>query len=68
MAVGPPTAAALIEALADYAGPVVIDPVLATSRGGALWEGAPEQLMPLLRRATLVTPNATEAAALTGVH
>ena len=66
MAVGPATAAALIEALGDYAGPVVIDPVLATSRGGALWEGAPQQLMPLLRRATLVTPNATEAAALTG--
>jgi hydroxymethylpyrimidine/phosphomethylpyrimidine kinase len=66
MAVGPATAAALIEGLGDYAGPVVVDPVLATSRGGALWEGAPEELMPLLRRATLVTPNASEAAALAG--
>ncbi len=65
MAVGPATAAALVEALCDYAGPVVVDPVLATSRGGALWSGAPRELLPLLRRATLVTPNSLEAAALT---
>ncbi|HEY7371471.1 MAG TPA: bifunctional hydroxymethylpyrimidine kinase/phosphomethylpyrimidine kinase [Polyangia bacterium] len=66
MAVGPATAAALVEGLGDYSGPVVVDPVLATSRGGALWEGAPRDLLPLLRRATLATPNAVEAAALTG--
>ena len=66
MAVGPATAAALVEALADYAGPVVVDPVLATSRGGALWAGEPEELVPLLRRAMLVTPNATEAAEIAG--
>ena len=66
MAVGPATAAALVEALGDYAGPVVVDPVLATSRGGALWAAAPRELLPLLRRATVVTPNALEAAALTG--
>ena len=66
MAVGPATAAALVEALGDYGGPVVVDPVLATSRGGALWAGAPCELLPLLRRATLVTPNSVEAAALTG--
>ncbi len=66
MAVGPATAAAIVEALGDYAGPVVVDPVLATSRGGALWAGAPRELLPLLRRATLVTPNAVEAAALAG--
>ena len=65
MAVGPATAAAIVEALGDYAGPVVVDPVLATSRGGALWAGAPRELLPLLRRATLVTPNSVEAAALT---
>ena len=64
MAVGPATAAALIEALGDYAGPVVVDPVLATSRGGALWAAEPRALLPLLRRATLVTPNSIEAAAL----
>jgi hydroxymethylpyrimidine/phosphomethylpyrimidine kinase len=64
MAVGPASAGAIVEALGDYAGPVVVDPVLASSRGGPLWAGAPEALLPLLRRATLVTPNAVEAAAL----
>jgi len=64
MAVAPATAAALIEGLADYAGPVVVDPVLATSRGGGLWEGEAAELVPLLRRATLVTPNAAEAGEL----
>ena len=66
MAVGPATAAAIVEALGDYAGPVVVDPVLATSRGGPLWAAEPRELLPLLRRATLVTPNSIEAAALTG--
>ena len=64
MAVGPATAAALIDALRDYAGPVVVDPVLATSRGGSLWAGEPAEMVPLLRRATLVTPNADEAGEL----
>jgi hydroxymethylpyrimidine/phosphomethylpyrimidine kinase len=67
MAVGPATAAALIEGLDGYRGPVVVDPVLATSRGGTLWDGAPEQLMPLLRRATVVTPNAVEAGEFAGL-
>jgi hydroxymethylpyrimidine kinase/phosphomethylpyrimidine kinase len=66
MAASPATAAALVEALANFVGPVVVDPVLATSRGGPLWAGAPATLLPLLRRATLVTPNAVEAAALAG--
>jgi hydroxymethylpyrimidine/phosphomethylpyrimidine kinase len=66
MAVGPATATALIEGLRDYAGPVVVDPVLATSRGGSLWEGEPDALVPLLRRATLVTPNAGEVGELAG--
>lgn len=66
MAVGPATAQALLTGLAAYTGPVVVDPVLATSRGGALWQGEPRALLPLLRRATLVTPNAPEAAMLTG--
>jgi len=66
MSVGPATAAALVAGLADYGGPVVVDPVLATSRGGALWAGEPEELVPLLRRAALVTPNAVEAAEIAG--
>jgi hydroxymethylpyrimidine/phosphomethylpyrimidine kinase len=63
----PTGVAALVEALRNYEGPIVIDPVLASSRGGALFRGAPAELGPLLRRATLATPNAAEAAALTGV-
>src|SRR5947207_1754887 len=66
MSVDPATAAAVVAGLADYSGPVVVDPVLATSRGGALWAGEPEELVPLLRRAALVTPNATEAAEIAG--
>lgn len=66
MAVGPATAAAIVEALERYAGPIVVDPVLATSRGGPLWSAPAGELLPLLRRATLVTPNAPEAAALAG--
>jgi hydroxymethylpyrimidine/phosphomethylpyrimidine kinase len=64
MAVGQATAAAIVEALGDYAGPVIVDPVLATSHGGTLWAGAPRDILPLLRRATLVTPNAVEAGVL----
>jgi hydroxymethylpyrimidine/phosphomethylpyrimidine kinase len=67
MAVGPATAAALLDGLGDYPGPVVVDPVLASSRGGALWTGSPRDLLPLLRRATVATPNAVEAAALAGL-
>jgi hydroxymethylpyrimidine/phosphomethylpyrimidine kinase len=66
MAVGPATADALLAALTGFDGPVVIDPVLATSRGGSLWAGPPRALLPLLRRATLATPNAPEAALLAG--
>jgi hydroxymethylpyrimidine/phosphomethylpyrimidine kinase len=61
-------AAALIEGLEEFSGPVVVDPVLASSRGGALWSGTPDELAPLLRRATLVTPNAREVAVLTGLE
>lgn len=64
MSVGPETATALVQGLAGFDGPVVVDPVLATSRGGPLWAGRPRDLLPLLRRATVVTPNAIEAAAL----
>jgi hydroxymethylpyrimidine/phosphomethylpyrimidine kinase len=57
-------AAAIIDGLRNFGGPVVVDPVLASSRGGALFLGSTEELLPLLRRATLVTPNAPEASAL----
>jgi hydroxymethylpyrimidine/phosphomethylpyrimidine kinase len=67
MAVGPATAAAILDALAGYPGEVVVDPVLASSRGGPLWSADPQDLLPLLRRATVATPNAAEAGALTAL-
>lgn len=60
-------AAALLEGLEGFTGPVVVDPVLASSRGGGLWSGTTEELLALLRRATLVTPNAHEVTVLTGL-
>ncbi len=66
MVPGPAVADAIVRGLRGYAGPVVVDPVLAASSGGALWQGPLEALWPVLRRATLVTPNAPEAAALSG--
>jgi hydroxymethylpyrimidine/phosphomethylpyrimidine kinase len=60
-------AAAIVSGLEAWQGPVVFDPVLAASAGGALFEGAPADLLPLVRRATLVTPNLVEAAWLTGL-
>jgi hydroxymethylpyrimidine/phosphomethylpyrimidine kinase len=67
MAVDIRIAGALMAGLAGFTGPVVVDPVLATSRGGQLWNAPPRELVPLLQRATLTTPNASEAAALTGI-
>jgi hydroxymethylpyrimidine/phosphomethylpyrimidine kinase len=60
----PAILAAVLDALEGFSGPLVIDPVLATSSGHPLFEGRPGELAPLLARATLVTPNAIEAAAL----
>lgn len=57
---------AVVDALTSFEGPVVLDPVLGATSGGALFQDAPAALMPLARRATLITPNAPEAAALTG--
>jgi hydroxymethylpyrimidine kinase/phosphomethylpyrimidine kinase len=63
----PELAEVLLGALATFAGPVVFDPVLGASSGGALFRGSPGELLPLVRRATLTTPNLAEAAALTGL-
>jgi hydroxymethylpyrimidine/phosphomethylpyrimidine kinase len=59
-------AAAVETGLDGYRGPIVLDPVLRSSRAGALFRGDPADLLALARRATLVTPNAAEAEALTG--
>jgi hydroxymethylpyrimidine kinase/phosphomethylpyrimidine kinase len=57
---------AVLRGLGRFAGPVVVDPVLASSSGGRLFRGEISHLLPLVRRASLLTPNALELAALTG--
>ena len=59
--------AEVLTGLADFPGPVVVDPVLAASSGGALFQGSPDEWLRLAVRATLLTPNALEATALTGI-
>jgi len=57
----------LLAVLEGFPGPVVFDPVLAASSGGSLFRGSAGELLPLVRRATLTTPNLAEAAALAGL-
>jgi hydroxymethylpyrimidine/phosphomethylpyrimidine kinase len=64
MVATPALAEVIAAALAAFAGPVVFDPVLAASSGGSLFAGPPAALDPLLRQASLVTPNLAEATAL----
>ena len=65
--------AAIVEAvagaLAGFAGPVVLDPVLVATSGAALGDDGVIAAMRahLFARATLVTPNLAEAARLAGV-
>jgi len=60
---------AVLEALGDYPDiPLVVDPVMAAKGGAALLgDGALGRLRQLIARAALVTPNAPEAEALTGL-
>jgi hydroxymethylpyrimidine/phosphomethylpyrimidine kinase len=62
-------AEAVLEALADWPGiPLVVDPVMVATTGATLLgEGALAPLRQLMARAHLVTPNAPEAEALTGI-
>ncbi len=55
-------------ALRDYAGPVVLDPVMVAKSGARLLPGSAQAALVdhLLPRADLLTPNLPEAAALTG--
>lgn len=56
------------EKLADYDGPTVIDPVMVATSGDRLLEPEAEAAYEaLIREATVVTPNADEAAVLTGI-
>lgn len=59
---------AVVDAISEFSGPVVFDPVLSASSGGALYDGDPGALLALATRVTVVTPNAVEAAALTGAN
>ncbi len=61
------SAAAVLDALREFNGPVVLDPVLSASSGGALFSGDVGVLVELGVRAALMTPNAFEAATLTGL-
>jgi hydroxymethylpyrimidine kinase/phosphomethylpyrimidine kinase len=60
------SATALLAGLGAYRGPVILDPVVRSTRGGALFQGDPAELWALARRATLLTPNAAEAEWLSG--
>jgi len=60
------SARAVLEGLQEFAGPVVFDPVLGASSGGALYAGDAKELLALAARATVITPNAGEAEQLTG--
>ncbi|HEY0707757.1 MAG TPA: PfkB family carbohydrate kinase, partial [Polyangia bacterium] len=59
-------AEAIVSGLAGFGGAVVYDPVIRASSGGQLFAGNERALRSLLTRATLVTPNLAEAAALSG--
>lgn len=58
--------AALVAATIPLGIPLVVDPVMVATTGARL--SAADGFNPLLERATLVTPNAFEAAALTGIE
>lgn len=55
---------AVLTGLARWHGPLVMDPVLASSSGHVLYDDPLPTLLPLLRRATLITPNRQEATRL----
>jgi hydroxymethylpyrimidine/phosphomethylpyrimidine kinase len=59
----------VVAALDLFDGPLVVDPVLAAGTGGALSDASALDVLraELIPRAILVTPNAPEAGALTGV-
>ncbi|WP_122089430.1 bifunctional hydroxymethylpyrimidine kinase/phosphomethylpyrimidine kinase [Halalkalicoccus subterraneus] len=58
----------VVETLADYDGPAVIDPVMVATSGDRLLEPEAEAAYEaLIAEATVVTPNADEAAVLTGI-
>ena len=61
---------AVADALADFRGPIVVDPVACSSSGAVLLDDAGLEALrdALFPRATLVTPNLAEAKRLTGLE
>jgi hydroxymethylpyrimidine/phosphomethylpyrimidine kinase len=57
----------LVDALANVTAPIVVDPVFYATDGGDLGATA-AGLIALLQRATIVTPNRSEAVVLAGEH
>ncbi len=55
---------AVVSALAPWQGSLVLDPVLVSSSSHALYDDPLDTLLPLLQRATLITPNRHEAERL----
>ena len=63
------TARDVADALSLTDAPVVWDPVLSPSRGGALYDGDPiDALAALASHVAVITPNLDEAHRLTGIH
>ena len=63
------TVETVTELLAPFPGPVVVDPVMVAATGDRLLSPAAEEAYgPLIEAATLVTPNADEAAVLTDIE
>ena len=64
-----PVVELVTERVAGFDGPAVVDPVMVAASGDRLLEPAAEDAYEaLVEEATLVTPNADEAAVLTGVE
>jgi len=61
-------AAAVAEALANFAGPIVVDPVMVSTSGALLLDPAAESALlgEVIPRATLLTPNLPEAERILG--
>ncbi|MFW6321814.1 MAG: bifunctional hydroxymethylpyrimidine kinase/phosphomethylpyrimidine kinase [Halohasta sp.] len=64
-----PVIETVVDCLADFSGPVVVDPVMVAATGDRLLSADAEDAYQLLiERSTLVTPNVDEAEILTGLE
>ena len=64
-----PVIETVVDCVADYPGPMVVDPVMVAATGDRLLsEDAEDAYNDLIARSTLVTPNVDEAEILTGME